>query len=68
MISGRLRPNLVLIRSDTHPASTGANLPWLQGKWGGSTACPSTLYDRDPNARATFGSPRAPYIYLRERY
>jgi hypothetical protein len=53
----------------THPTPTaGANLPWLQGKWGGSTACPSTLYDRDPNARITFGSPKAPYIYLRERY
>jgi hypothetical protein len=53
----------------THPATAaGASLPWLPGKWGGSTACPSTLYDRDPNARITFGSPKAPYIYLRERY
>jgi hypothetical protein len=23
---------------------------------------------RDPNARVKFGSPKAPYIYLRERY
>jgi len=53
----------------THPATaTGASLPWLQGRWGGSVACPSTLYDRDPNARTTFGSPKSPYIYLRERY
>lgn len=53
----------------THPATiSGANLPWLQGKWGGSIACPSTLYDRDPGARIKFGSPKAPYIYLRERY
>jgi hypothetical protein len=53
----------------THPATaSGASLPWLQGKWGGSAACTSTLYDRDPNARVKFGSPKAPYIYLRERY
>ncbi len=53
----------------THPATTsGASLPWLQGKWGGSAACTSTLYDRDPNARVRFGSSKAPYIYLRERY
>jgi MSHA biogenesis protein MshQ len=53
----------------THPPTiSGANLPWLQGKWGGSIACPSTLYDRDPSARIKFGSPKAPYIYLRERY
>lgn len=53
----------------THPPTiSGANLPWLQGRWGGSAACPSVLYDRDPNARIRFGSPKAPYIYLRERY
>ncbi|MDP2822678.1 MAG: LamG domain-containing protein [Sulfuritalea sp.] len=53
----------------SHPATTsGASLPWLQGKWGGGIACPSTLYDRDPNARVSFGSPKVPYIYMRERY
>ena len=53
----------------THPPTiSGANLPWLQGRWGGSAACPSVLYDRDPNARVRFGSPKVPYIYLRERY
>lgn len=52
----------------THPATTGRNIPWLEGKWGGSTACPSTLYDRDPNARVRFGSSRSPVIYLREMY
>jgi MSHA biogenesis protein MshQ len=34
-----------------HPASTGAALPWLRSQNG---AC-STLWDRDPSARATFG-------------
>ena len=53
----------------THPATiAGAGLPWLQGQWGGSAACPSTIFDRDPNARIRFGSPKAPYLYLRERY
>ena len=53
----------------THPATAGgASLSWLQGKWGGSIACPSTLYDRDPSARVRFGSPKAPFIYQRERY
>jgi MSHA biogenesis protein MshQ len=42
------------------PASTAGNLQWLQFPW-----CAGKL---DPNARAKFGSPRAPYIYLRERY
>jgi hypothetical protein len=37
-----------------------ANLPWLQYPW-----CSGKL---DPNARVKFGSPKAPYIYLRERY
>jgi MSHA biogenesis protein MshQ len=44
----------------TAPVSTGANLPWLQFLW-----CATKL---DPNARATCGSPKAPSIYLRERY
>lgn len=34
-----------------HPASVGAQLPWLRSLNG---SCAST-YDRDPNARATFG-------------
>lgn len=52
----------------THPATTAANLPWLQGKWGGSTGCPSTLYDRDPNASVTFGTNKSILLYLREKY
>ncbi|WP_396271077.1 DUF6701 domain-containing protein [Ideonella sp.] len=35
----------------SHPASTGAGLPWLRSRQG---SCAST-YDRDPSARATFG-------------
>jgi hypothetical protein len=46
----------------SHPATTGANLSWLQGNWCGAG------FDKDPNARVKFGSPKAPYIYLRERY
>ncbi|MBL8478134.1 MAG: hypothetical protein JNK59_02405, partial [Sterolibacteriaceae bacterium] len=42
------------------PATTAANMPWLQFAW-----CAGKL---DPNARVRFGSPKAPYIYLRERY
>ncbi len=34
-----------------HPGSTAATLPWLRSRNG---AC-STLWDRDPSARATFG-------------
>jgi len=52
----------------THPATDPANLPWLQGKWGGSVSCPSTLYDRDPNASVSFGTNRSVFIYMRERY
>ncbi|MEO5687421.1 MAG: LamG domain-containing protein [Burkholderiaceae bacterium] len=37
--------------SGTRPASTGAALPWLRSQNGGC----STLWDRDPSARATFG-------------
>jgi MSHA biogenesis protein MshQ len=45
------------------PAATaGASLAWLRGKWCG------TDFARDPNVRVRFGSPKAPYIYLRERY
>ncbi|MEW6164182.1 MAG: DUF6701 domain-containing protein [Pseudomonadota bacterium] len=50
-----------------HPATTGANLPWLQGYWSGS--CGTTpAWQQDPSARVRLGASRAPYIYLRERY
>jgi hypothetical protein len=45
-----------------HPVGTPAgNKPWLQFGWcaGGN---------KDPNARIRLGAPKAPYIYLRERY
>jgi MSHA biogenesis protein MshQ len=48
---------------NTSHGGTAANLPWLQGNW-----CGVAGYVRDPNARIKFGSPKAPYIYLRERY
>lgn len=44
-----------------HPASTGANRAWLKTAWCGAGG-------DDPNARIRLGSPKAPYIYLRERY
>jgi hypothetical protein len=44
----------------SHPATTAANMPWLQFAW-----CNTKL---DPNARVKFGAAKAPYIYLRERY
>ncbi len=47
-------------------ASTGTtpspDLSFLLGNWCGSNA------DRAPAARIRFGSPKAPFIYLRERY
>lgn len=50
-----------------HPASTGVNLAWLRGHW--SSACGATAaWQQDPNARIRLGSPKAPYLYLRERY
>lgn len=46
---------------------TAANMPWLQGFW--SSTCNGTpAWAQDPNARIRVGSPKAPYIYLRERY
>ena len=42
--------------------ATGANLSWLRGNWCGGG------YVKDPSARIKFGSPKAPFIYLRERY
>lgn len=45
------------------PAATaGANLSWLRGNWCGGS------YNKDPNARLTFGSAKAPFIYIREKY
>ena len=50
-----------------HPATTGADLAWLRGHW--SSSCGATpAWAQDPNARIRLGSPKAPYIYLRERY
>ena len=47
--------------------TTAANKEWLQGYWSGS--CNGTAaWQQDPNARIKLGSPKAPYIYLRERY
>lgn len=44
-----------------------ANMPWLQGFW--SANCNGTpAWAQDPNARIRAGSPKSPYIYLRERY
>ena len=47
---------------------TAANLVWLKDF--GYTNCSSgaTTWLRDPNARITLGSPKQPYLYLRERY
>jgi hypothetical protein len=42
-------------------------MPWLQGFW--SSSCGAIpAWQQDPNARIRLGSPKAPYIYLRERY
>jgi MSHA biogenesis protein MshQ len=43
----------------TTPATS---LSYLAGNWCG------TAYDKAPAARIQFGSPKVPYIYLRERY
>lgn len=46
-----------------------ANRPWLQGEWAAPASCNGTAaWAQDPNARIKLGSPKAPYIYLRERY
>jgi hypothetical protein len=48
---------------------TAANKPWLQGHWSAPANCGGVAaWAQDPNARIRLGSPRAPYIYLRERY
>lgn len=47
--------------------TTAANKEWLQGFWSGS--CNSiAAWQQDPNARIKLGSPKAPYINLRESY
>jgi len=43
-------------------ATTAAPLAYLLGNWCGAN------YDNAPVARIRFGSPKAPYIYLREQY
>ena len=43
----------------TAPATS---LTYLSGNWCGAA------YDKAPSARVKLGSPKAPYIYLRERY
>lgn len=51
----------------SHPATTGAGVPWLRSQNGG---CAST-YDRDPSARATFGIYRPESkktVHVRELY
>jgi len=46
-----------------------ANRPWLQGYWSAPAHCGGVAaWAQDPGARVRLGSPRAPYIYLRERY
>ncbi len=39
-------------------------MPWLRGFWSNA----GSDYTEPPIARIKFGSPKAPYIYLRERY
>jgi hypothetical protein len=52
-----------------HPATTAGNQPWLQGFWGAPASCGSVAaWAQDPSARVRLGSPKTPYIYLRERY
>jgi hypothetical protein len=51
----------------TQPATNTGVMPspdlsFLAGNWCGSNA------DRAPAARIRFGSPKVPFIYLRERY
>lgn len=48
---------------------TAGNKPWLQGFWAPKASCNNTdPWNQDPSARVRLGSPKAPYIYLRERY
>jgi hypothetical protein len=48
---------------------TASNMPWLEAYWSAPANCNSVAgWAQDPNARVKVGSPKAPYIYLRERY
>jgi MSHA biogenesis protein MshQ len=54
----------------TTPVS-GANLPWLYGRWddlANPDSNASTIYDDNPSARATFGIFRDRVLYRRENY
>jgi MSHA biogenesis protein MshQ len=70
--SFNLAANLNAAGADTscNPAhgGTAANLPWLQGSWAPAASCGGAAWAQDPNARIKLGTPKAPYIYLRERY
>jgi MSHA biogenesis protein MshQ len=56
----------------SHPATTGAGVPWLRSQNGSTGACAGiTTYDRDPSARASFGvyQPETrKAVYQRELY
>lgn len=66
--------NLNAAGNDTSCNTTGhggaaANTPWLQGYWSAKASCNNTdPWLQDPNARVKLGSPKAPFIYMRERY
>ena len=48
---------------------TASNMAWLKAYWSAPANCNSAIaWSQDPNARVKVGSPKAPYIYLRERY
>lgn len=48
---------------------TAANRSWLQGYWSAPANCGGVAaWAQDPNARVRLGSPKVPYIYMRERY
>jgi MSHA biogenesis protein MshQ len=53
----------------SQPTSSSAALPYLQFNWCSGTQDPTTGDPiNDPNARATFGTAKNRFIYLRERY
>jgi hypothetical protein len=58
--TGIVSPNSCV--TGTFVGGTAASLSFLLGNWCGSN------HDRAPSARIKLGSPKAPYIYLRERY
>ncbi|SFV05065.1 polymer-forming cytoskeletal protein [Pseudoduganella namucuonensis] len=54
----------------THPATTGAAIPWLRSLNGSLNSCSQT-FDRDPSSRATFGvySPETQaVVHVRESF